>query len=371
MIVTFKDEFAKIIEEQARPTLAQTVELLKSECDGQQVVLFGAGEMASVVYKMYSQAGLRISCVCDNYKSGIHHGTGLPIISSSELKEKHKRSPIMIATWRFEREIADGLRQWGFSEKQIYHLPALKRISTEDFLHAYFEGYSWVYDMLEDERSKEIVSARARLYIKGQPLAPNSHCDMYYEEGYISLNQKEVFVDGGAFTGGSAEEFAAKAGAYSHIYSFEPDAFSCEQARRRLCNYPNVDVIQKGLFSEESELTFYRNTTKPDGSSFMYGAISDVPQSIQVTSIDSFFAGRLDGELPTFIKLDVEGAEKAALLGARDVIGRVKPKLAVCVYHKPQDIYELPQTISLIRGDYRFALRQHEYCCNETILYAV
>ena len=93
--------------------------------------------------------------------------------------------------------------------------------------------------------------------------------------------------------------------------------------------------------------------------------------SIAVTGLDMFFSEAAEEKLPTFIKMDIEGAEKEALMGAKEIIKRRKPKLAICAYHKPEDIYELPQTILGIRDDYRFVLRQHEYGCYDTVLYAV
>jgi FkbM family methyltransferase len=369
---SFNEEFAKIEKEIPLPNIAKTIDAMKSDGGRHPIILFGAGQMAGVAHKYCLNGGLTITCICDSYKTGIHHDTDLPVISPVELLEKYKDALVMIATWQYEREITGELMQSGFSEKQIYPLPSLtRRIPIDEFKKKYFEGYAWIYRFLDDERSRQLVIDRARLYATGKVLEPNTQCDCYYEDGYILLGKNEIFLDGGAFIGDSAEAFIARSEAYSHIYAFEPDALNYEQARRRLIKYPDVDVIHKGLFGTETELTFFHNTTMSAGSSFMYGAISNEAQTLPVTAIDVFFAGRSDGELPTFIKMDIEGAEKEALLGAADVIKRVKPKLAVCVYHKPEDIYELPQTIMNMRDDYRFALRQHEYSCFETVLYAV
>jgi hypothetical protein len=100
----------------------------------------------------------------------------------------------------------------------------------------------------------------------------------------------------------------------------------------------------------------------PDGAPTM---------KVPVTALDSLFADAPDSGLPTFIKMDIEGAEKEALRGAKGVIKRNKPKLAICAYHKPEDVYVLPQAIMAIRDDYRFALRQHVDGLWDTVLYAV
>lgn len=76
-------------------------------------------------------------------------------------------------------------------------------------------------------------------------------------------------------------------------------------------------------------------------------------------------------EKVTFIKLDIEGAEKEALEGAAGIIRRDRPRLAVCIYHKPEDILAIPEIILRMREDYRFYLRQYSIGFAETVLYAL
>jgi len=68
--------------------------------------------------------------------------------------------------------------------------------------------------------------------------------------------------------------------------------------------------------------------------------------------------------------MDIEGAEKEALIGAEQIIRKVKPKLAICVYHKPEDIYELTRLIYNFNPNYKFALRQQANLLAETVVYA-
>ena len=56
----------------------------------------------------------------------------------------------------------------------------------------------------------------------------------------------------------------------------------------------------------------------------------------------------------TMIKMDVEGAELESLKGARKTIQRDKPKLAICIYHKPEDMTEIPLYIKELVPEYRF-----------------
>ena len=68
--------------------------------------------------------------------------------------------------------------------------------------------------------------------------------------------------------------------------------------------------------------------------------------------------------------MDIEGAELEALKGAEQIIRNFKPKLAICAYHKPEDLYTLPELIKSFRDDYVFYLRHYTDTLYETVLYA-
>ena len=71
------------------------------------------------------------------------------------------------------------------------------------------------------------------------------------------------------------------------------------------------------------------------------------------------------------IKMDIEGAELDALYGAKNTIRKYKPLLAICVYHKREDMLTIPQYIKSIVPEYRFFLRAYEKTATELVLYAV
>jgi hypothetical protein len=74
--------------------------------------------------------------------------------------------------------------------------------------------------------------------------------------------------------------------------------------------------------------------------------------------------------IPTYLKMDIEGAEFEAIMGAAETIKKYKPKLAICLYHKPDDLWKLPKLIFELRDDYKFSLGHHFHGWTETVLYA-
>ena len=69
--------------------------------------------------------------------------------------------------------------------------------------------------------------------------------------------------------------------------------------------------------------------------------------------------------------MDIEGAEREAIIGARNIIKSQKPKMAVSIYHKKEDIWELPKLLIEINPEYKFYLRHYSFRDAETVLYAI
>jgi len=83
----------------------------------------------------------------------------------------------------------------------------------------------------------------------------------------------------------------------------------------------------------------------------------------------------LDQALPAFrpnlIKMDIEGAEYDALLGAREMIHRHRPGLAICLYHRPAHLWQIPLLLHDWNLGYRFFLRSHRFNGFDLVLYAM
>lgn len=90
--------------------------------------------------------------------------------------------------------------------------------------------------------------------------------------------------------------------------------------------------------------------------------------SIEVDKIDNLISHDIK---VTMIKMDLEGVELEALKGAKAIIKKHKPKLAIAVYHKIDDLIELPKYIQSIVADYNFYLRAQCFDSVDVILYAI
>ncbi len=186
----------------------------------------------------------------------------------------------------------------------------------------------------------------------------------YFDLEELKPEIEEIFVDAGSFDGMSSVEFAkwSLESKSRFIYAFEPDCKNMEKCRKNLSLHGiESRIINKGCWNEETVLHFQ---AQGNGNSMID---SSGEETVKVTRIDN----EVSGKNVTFIKMDIEGAEMKALQGAKNTIIRNKPKLAVCVYHKPEDIWEIPQIIMQYCPEYRFYLRHYSLTDSETVLYAV
>lgn len=186
--------------------------------------------------------------------------------------------------------------------------------------------------------------------------------NQYFDENIISLTDNEVFVDGGCYDFSTAKIFLEKVPSAKRIYAFEPDEHQWPviESAMRNSQFTGSRLIKKGLWNKSGTLPF--SPAYGGGSSINVKGVSNVP----VTSIDEII-----DEPITFIKLDIEGAEIKALRGAQNHIVNEKPKLAICVYHQPQDIIEIPSYIKNLVPEYSLYLRHYSNVEFETVMYAV
>lgn len=177
----------------------------------------------------------------------------------------------------------------------------------------------------------------------------------------FSPREGEIIVDAGAYTGDTALRFMEWGGEnIRHIYSFEFDPLNAAKCEENTAPFRDkITVIKKGIGSRNE--TVYISPMGSGSHVSDYGSMKT-----EITSIDS----ELDGIPATFIKMDVEGAELESLIGARNTITKYRPRLAICVYHKLEDIYEIPAYILSLVPEYKFYLRHYSSCQYETVLYA-
>lgn len=239
---------------------------------------------------------------------------------------------------------------------------------SKKFYTAHLEEFDGIYEQLADEYSRECLFVHMAGRLTGKDISFKSNLSsdpQYIFDEFMNWERKECFVDCGAYVGDSIEEFIKKMPIdiveEFTAYAWEPDEKNFMQLNENYKNDQRIKRFCLGAYSQKTQLYF----SNGDGE---LSAVSNSGNiTIDVDSIDNI----LGNEKATFIKMDIEGSEIEALIGARKQIVNNTPRLAICVYHKKEDLYAIPQLIMEYNSNYKLYLRPHSMMPTELVLFAI
>ncbi len=230
-----------------------------------------------------------------------------------------------------------------------------------DYLKKYGSELAEVLSILHDSHSQQTYASLIRGRLEGD--AGFFRVAGYPEYGHpvVRARPGDIVVDAGAYRGDSALRFAWQMFGRGKILSFEPESKNFDELTRR--RIPGLIPVPLGVWHCDDVLSF----AGEEGSGRV---VEGGDASIKVSTIDRTVANeglpRVD-----LLKLDVEGAEKQALDGARETISRHRPKLQISIYHRLDDLFALPLRLITQLPDYRWYLGHHGPWHTETDLYGV
>lgn len=353
---------------------------LRSQPD-RPLVLYGAGNLGCRTASLLRSNGISVAAFIDNDEG--RWGTnleGIPILSPSEGSSRLADHGLVIVTvWRAEgghdfRVTRDDLRKRGWSQVESFialfwglgvdalpyitiDLPSNVLASRDEVLGA--------ADLWSDERSLREFVGQVRWRLTGDFAAlPPPEPDQYFAAGIVSVKPDEVFVDCGAFTGDTMLDVARRVGSWRAYHAFEPDPASFEMLKASLATLParlaDSVHLHRAATADRSFTAQFNASGMGSASLSASGAYE-----VECIAIDQVVAD------PTFIKMDIEGAEAAAISGASKAIRERRPLLAIAAYHKQADLWELPKLVHDLEPAYRLFLRPHVAEGFDTVLYAV
>ena len=232
--------------------------------------------------------------------------------------------------------------------------------------------YKKLYDILGDEKSRQTLMCILRYRVTGDFNLLHAESDFifnqYFDKSIMKFTDHEVFVDCGGFVGDTTEMFISRLRNFSRIYTYEPENENYQKAIQYLSTweydvYDKINLRNAGVGKRSEILKILSG-----GAGSHVSETGD--QEVHIVSLDEDIR-----EPISFIKMDIEGFELDALEGAKNHIILEKPKLAICVYHKPDDLWKIPEYILQLDHSYRLYLRQYKYGDGqnpwESVLYAV
>lgn len=379
-MMDYKKEISRYLDDvQERKEFS--IDRIKKEIkNSKHVCVFGIGAISfPIISSIRNFTDIRIDFLSDNDRTkwGKVYHNDLKCVPPSEL-EKYKDDIAILITTQHYKKIYQQLSEQGF--RKIFAVTEYRLLNDAYFknrqnLKLVKENIASVMDILEDERSKEILLTLVKNWfdfdvdaIGYEEIFTN---DQYYPPGIITLGNHESFVDVGAYNGDTVFDFLKRTkNDFDFIYAFELDKKNFNEMQSAVEKLDatlkdRIKLYNFGLLDEEKDV-YYETGGSGMQSTFInvINTASDCGKTVRLSDV-------LKNEKVSFIKMDIEGSEVKALQGAEKIIKAQKPTLAICVYHKPEHLWEIPLYIKKIVPEYKIYIRHHTPLEYETVCYAV
>ncbi len=363
---SISEEFVKTLLNHTFDTANEAIASL--HLSKRKIYIFGAGAAGVLVKQNLERFNLSTYRFVDNDIS--KHGTsinGTPIISFADLLLTKDRV-IVIGTVAYHNEVVKQCIEGGIDQSDICFADFLHydgQNTVRDYFNENISSIIEIFEHCADMESRELFVANLLYQINRDRRHYNCTLSpllkQYFDTDIVQTGDEEVYFDCGAKDGDTVIAFHnLKQGKYKTIVTFEPDHSNFESLTQNTGGYKRIKNINAGVGEREEQLAF--NGNKGGHSAFD----GNGKLSANIVPLDKFI-----GEGPTLIKMDIEGFELSALIGANEILRKLKPKLAICLYHKPLDIVSLPKYILEQRSDYKLYLRLYRDFGHDLVCYCV
>jgi|LSQX01.3.fsa_nt_gb FkbM family methyltransferase len=353
-------------------------ELIRKIESAEKVVVYGAGAGGRYTGYLLSLINVRVYAYADMNAEKIREIDGVKVCTPSALADCGNKDGVIIIIGvgdpGIRAEIECMLRSYGYTNIISYIELFNEVFLMADDRHARYGDLNFFKEnktdmiaalsLFADEKSKDIYVS----FIKGHALknneyfaAPEVHTkyipdDIPFSKGF------GCFIDCGAGTGETYESLEKKGIRPGRLVMFEPDKYNFSLLSGKMKN-KNQDayLYPCAVYSYTGLCGFSHSATQ---GSYITDNSSEVVQCVKLDDV-------LVNLAPTYIKMDIEGAEYEALLGARSLISECKPDLAICVYHAVNHIWDIPILINSLHPGYRMYLRSGNIYGMNTVLFAI
>lgn len=325
--------------------------------ESRPILIYGMGNGAEKILALSKEYGITISGV---FASNDHAREitfcGYQVMSYDEAINKHDDAVILIAFGVYQEDVL--LRIEELSRRYTVLVPDLPlmggSILTPETLDLRRKEIHLARSLLSDEKSLKVFDAMLEAKLTGA-LLPHFREDTPREEDMklLALSPQEDYLDLGAYNGDTIDEFLQTSGSYKSITAFEPDQHNFRKLREHTASLSNITLLPYASWNKETTLIFSgkggRNCAMKPELPGQYKHLHEVT-AMPVDSLDKSVS---------FVKMDVEGAEKETLLGMKSLLNRCHPKMLISAYHKPDDFITLPLLVEELCPGYIMYLRRN------------
>ena len=332
------------------------------------VVLYGMGNGADKILRVCAEKKITVSGVfaSDEFVRG-QQFHGFPVVRWSDVKATYGADGVVVlmAFASARPEVLENVKR--ISEEATLLAPDVPVFGEGLFDRAYATAHrselAAARDLLCDDESRRIFDLVLRYKLSGevQFLFDAVSDEREISETVLRPDRIRSAADLGAYTGDTIRSLASRAPNLETVFALEPDPRNF----RKLSEYAasesrfRVVPVEAAAWSDETDLIFdesgNRNASAIKNRSTVLANRPAKSRVVRALPLDRV----VGSERVDFIKYDVEGSEREALLGSRKTILRDKPTLLVSVYHRVGDLFDLPLFVSRQFPVYRrFFLRR-------------
>jgi FkbM family methyltransferase len=346
------------------------------------VFIYGAGTFAQDVHRVLVDNGLPVAGFIDHVEREIPFLNGMPIYlpEQAALVKEAGKAVVVLGLHNYQadvQKIISRLKKAGFSRIyssiDLYDFFATELgvrywLVNRDYYFSLLPVLHEMIDLLADSKSKSLFYSIMEFRLTGDvsKLPEPDLVNPYHPADLPAWKTPLRFVDCGAFDGDTLKDFIKNDISFQSVAAFEPDLMNYSKLSRFVSQNKKTlreaDLFPCGVYSSTRQLSF---ETGQGMASNISGKGATIIQCVA-----------LDDAIPTFvpnlIKMDIEGAEYDALLGARQLISEHTPGIAASLYHRPEHLWQLPMLVeSIAPGKYNFHMRSHAMNDFELVLYAL
>lgn len=281
-----------------------------------------------------------------------HQFHGFDIVSYEDIKKKFGDVLILLSFGTHLPDVIEYIKS--ISKEQELLAPDVpvygNEIFDKEFYNNHLNEIKQAYNMISEPFSKKVFNNIIDYKLSGKIdflLSCETEKDEIYKN-ILKLNN-EIYMDLGAYKGDTIDEFIKYTNGYEKIIAVEPDVKNFKRLIKNIDGLSNICCYNSPINDKDEKILF---NSFGGRNSFAGGDNGSLAQGRSVDSL-------LNGEKVTYIKMDVEGQEEKAIIGAKETIKKYKPKMLISCYHKSEDIFKIPIIISSIRNDYNIYLRHH------------
>ena len=319
------------------------------------IIMYGTGNGADKVFEVFNELNIKVTGVTasdgfvrDRY---FHNFKVTPI---SEYLEKYEKFTVVVTFGSSRSEVIENIKN--LAEKQTVLVPCVPVTGNEIFDRCFLEEneekLNKAFSLLADEKSKEVFKNYVNFQFSGKLkylFSMESDISDAFND-YLRLSENESFIDIGAYRGDTVEQFLKFTnGKHKNILAIEPDRKTYKKLVANYENLKNFEALNGAVTNIDGVVEF----------SSVAGRQSTIGRGVE---IPAFTLNKLSEKfVPTYIKIDAEGAELDILNGGEKIISEFKPKIKIATYHKNRDIFEIPILLNKLNENYKIYMCHHPY----------